>query len=136
MKKELKVGDWCFSNFELCQVKRISDGRVTEVSTGIISRSGHDLTESCFPLEMKIKRISGSVEYWYKKLHELHHLNLNYPDIVRSLEERWIEMCHAKDDDKAVSAMYENLQSFCRQIIEMANSMKDKRVEGIAIMRH
>lgn len=88
MKKEVfKEGDWCFSNYELCQVVRMKGIEVVEVSTGIISRSGHYLTESCFHLDMAIKNISDNFAYWANKLHGVKGVNLNYPDIIRSLNQ-------------------------------------------------
>lgn len=130
-----KVNDWCFSNFELCQIREMNGNVITEVSDGAISRSGRNLNDCCFPLDMKIKRISDSVYYWYRKLHDIQGVNLNYPDIVRHLEGKWIVMCENIDNEKLVKELYESLSEFCRSVIAKAQSMRYESVEGISIIR-
>lgn len=130
-----KVGDWCFSNFELCQIKEMKGDKITSVSDGQINRSGFSLNYCCFPLDMKIKRISDAVKYWYDRLHALNGISLNYPDIVRHLESVWVSMCESKGNDTVVNEMNDLLKEFCLTIIQKVETIRRESTNGIQIFR-
>jgi len=130
-----KKNDWCFSNFELCQIVEMEDGHISSVTTGSIRKSGWYLDDSCFPLDIRIKNISDTVHYYYKKLHELNRVNLNYPDIVRWLEAKWADLCRHKDDDKFIQKGYDEIQKFYRDIETSVSSIQEVQVNGISLIR-
>jgi len=133
--KNFKEGDWCFSNFELCQIQKMDGDEVEEVSTGVIRRTGWYLTDSCFHLDMKIKNISDTFSYWHDRLHAVKSVNLNYPDIMRSLESRWEDACNKANNVKYTEEVYNNLSRFCNSIIQKAEDLQEESVEGISLIR-
>jgi hypothetical protein len=128
-----KQYDWCFCEFKLQQIKEMKDNCVTEVSDGNFSHSSSDLSDRCYPLEMKYKQISDEVAYWSKKLHELNHNSLNYPDIHRALVERWCEMCDNADDLDKLPNLYNKLADFCNAIIRKVQDIRSEYLDGVRI---
>lgn len=135
MQNQFKVNDWCFCEYELQQIIEIEEGRITSVTTGMCRLSGYDLSDMCFPLDIRIKNISDTVAYYMKKLHEVKHLNLNYPDLNRAFISRWVDLCKVKDDDKALQIGYDNLSAFYQSIIDKVSQVKNEYVEGVQLFR-
>ena len=101
MKKlKFKQGDWCFYKFKLVQILDVVENRITSVSDGSIISDGYDLSSECYPLDMKVKQISDTVNSWYNDFHREGNNAINYPDLTRELVRRWVEMCEFRDDDK------------------------------------
>ena len=132
---KFKRGDWCFCEFKLQQVMETNEDRITSVSDGYFRLGSSDLTDRCYPLELDIKCISGEVEYWRRKLHELKNNSLNHPDLNRELIERWCNMCDDKDDHDKLKKHYENLAEFCNAVIKRVEELDKDRVGGIRIFR-
>lgn len=134
-KIEWKVGDWCFCEYKLQQIKRVDeDGTVHEVSDGNFSHGGH-LTDRCYPMDMKVKLISEHVSYWREKFHKLNHNSLNMPDINRALIARWCMMCDDREDEKMSIKHGEELNEFCEKIVTRVSEAKDETVEGVKLFR-
>jgi hypothetical protein len=109
MEVKFEKGDWCFCEFKLQQILEVDGDKVREVSDGSFRLSSSDLSDRCYPLDLKVKRISDSVSYYRDKLHEIKSLNLNYPDLNRELIGRWCEMCNVRNDDKMLQKKYDEL---------------------------
>lgn len=130
---KVKVNDWCFFRFELHQVKEIGENHI-ELSNGYTRiHGGIYMIDECFPLDLNVKCISGEFHYWYKKLHDIKNVNLNYPDIVRYIENEYKNQCENYLNGKEVT--YQGLHEFCKSIIEKSKSLNDLFVNGIKILR-
>jgi len=136
MKKiEWKVGDWCFCEFKLQQIKRVEpDGSVHEVSDGNFSHGG-DLTDRCYPLDMKVKLISDHVWYWRDAFHKLNHNSLNHPDLNRELIRRWCDMCDNRENDEKWAELRDQLNEFGDGVIKKVRDVKSETVEGVRLYR-
>jgi hypothetical protein len=133
MKKfKFRQGDWCFCEFNLQQIKEMKGDCITSVSDGYFSHGGSDLSDRCYPLEMKYKLISNEVNCWSRKIHELND-NLNYPDINRALIERWCDMCDNADDHEKLQKLYNNLADFGNAIINKVRDTRSEYVDGVRI---
>lgn len=129
-----KIGDWCFKEFKLSQIKEIEKGRITSTSDGYFVSSSWDLNDRCFPLDLEVLRSSSEVEYWSDKLHACKQ-KLNYPDINRKLVEIWVEMCENKDNVEKLKASYEKVRNFAQAVIDKSNALKENVVEGVSIFK-
>lgn len=132
---KFKTGDWCFCEFELQQILETEENRVTEVSDGSFRMSGNNLSDRCFPLDLKIKRVSDYVSYWSDRFHKLNSNSLNYPDLNRELIQRWAEMCENINDEKVVTELYKRLETFGNSIVNKINELKYESVEGVRLFR-
>lgn len=132
---KFKEGDWVFCEFILQQIQETEDNRITSVSDGSFRLGSNDLSGRCFPLDMKIKRISDGVKYWSGEFNKLKNNALNYPDLNRELIRRWVDMCEFKDDDKKLKELYDKLDVFARAILDKVNSLRFEEVEGVALFR-
>ena len=132
---KFKVGEWCFCEFKLQQVKETKSDNITSVSDGIIVMSGSDLSDRCYPVEMGIKRISDSVSFWSKIFHELNCPSLNHPDLNRELIKRWVEMCEAVNDQPKLEKLYTGLEKFGKLIQERVREIGYEEVEGVKLFR-
>ena len=135
MKYMIKKGEWCFFEFKLCQVMEIENDSIKEVSDGFFRTSGSDLSDRCFPLDMKIKQISDNVNYWREKFHELKNNSLNHPDLNRELVKRWIELCENKNNDEKLKKLYEELNNFSNSVIRKVNDLNFENVEGVNLFK-
>ena len=131
MKHEWKVNDWCFCEFKLQQIKDMKEGRVTEVTDGFFSHSGHSLGDLCFPLSLHAKRASDTAEHWSREMHKLH--GLNFPDIHRKLVDLWADICEAPE--KESTPAYEALEAFGKSVVEYVLNTKSQQVSGVSIYR-
>jgi len=128
-------GEWCFYDFELCQVTEVEENRITEVQDGIATHSGSDLSETCYPLEMSVKRISDSVAYWSDKFHELKNNALNHPDLHRELIEMWVELCENRDNEARLRKLYDKLNDFGRSVLQRVHELSLEEVGGVYLFR-
>lgn len=132
---KFKTGDWCFCEFKLQQILETEENRVTEVSDGSFRMSGNNLSDRCFPLDLKIKKVSDYVSYWSDRFHKLNNNSLNYPDLNRELIQRWAEMCENINDEKVVTELYKRLETFGSSIVNKINELKYESVEGVLLFR-
>jgi hypothetical protein len=135
--KELKFkqGDWCFCEFALQQVMETEENRITGVSDGMFRHGAHDLSDRCYPLEMKVKQISDTVAYWSKEFHALKNNALNHPDLNRELIRRWVELCDNRENDNRIKELYDKLSEFGNSVIRMVRDLNFEEVEGISLFR-
>jgi hypothetical protein len=133
-KTNFKVGDWCFCEFKLQQIKRMEDDEIMGVTDGFFEHGGH-LTDRCFPMDMDIKRISNDVEYWHNEFHKLKNNALNHPDLNWKLIDMWVEMCNNRNDEKKLKELYEKLNAFGDAIVKKVRDFSLEEVDGIKIFR-
>lgn len=133
--KGFKKGDWCFSEFQLKQIKKMEDGRITSVSDGSFITGSYDLTDECFPVTMEIKKVSEEFEYWRRKIHELNCNSLNHPEIHRDLVQRWVRICEKIDDKEFVKEQLNFLESFCTEIIKTVKELREQKVGTVRIFK-
>lgn len=134
-KPKFKKGDWCFCEFTLKQVTETNEGRITSVSDGYVSHGSHDLSDRCYPMEMRVKIISDDVNYWHNQFHQLKHNSLNHPDLNWKLIEMWIEMCENRNDKEKLSELYEKLNAFGQSVVNKVQEIKSETTEGVRIFR-
>lgn len=132
-KTKFKEGDWCFCEYKLQKIMEIKDGRITQVNDSTLTMSGNNLSDRCYPLDLKIKMCSDLVEYWSRKFHELNRKNINYPDLNRELVRRWVEMCDNVNDANVFSNLHISLIRFGNDVIENINEAMNKKVDGIPL---
>jgi hypothetical protein len=135
MNYKFKVNEWCFCEFKLQQITDMEGDRVTSVSDGMSILCSSDLSDRCFPLDLKIKRITDAVAESYDLLHLKSKVNLNYPDLKRAFVSRWVEGCKVKDDEKYFSAWLASFRGFNNAIWDKINQTKDFEVEGVRLLR-
>ena len=132
---KFKQGEWCFCEFALQQVMETEGNRITAVSDGIFRQDGHDLSDRCYPLEMKVKQISDTVAYWSKEFHALKNNALNHPDLNRELIRRWVELCDNRENEKRLKELYDKLSEFGNSVIRRVRDLKFEEVEGVSLFR-
>lgn len=130
-----KENDWVFCNFKLQQIKTIKDGRIRNVTDGDFIYGGFDLSNECFPVETKVKEISDFVNSLYNKLHAIKFNALNYPDIVRELESKWVDMCNNRDNTEVCNQLSNNLSVFVNTVLDEVNKVKQIEINGIKLIR-
>lgn len=135
MKPKFEVGEWCFCEFKLQQIKSTKDNRITGVTDGMFELGGRDLTDRCFPMDLKIKRISDTVAYWSDRFHKLNAPGLNYPDLNRHLISAWVDMCEVKDDADKIKELNEALANFAMKIIQRVGDLRYETIDGLKLFR-
>ncbi len=133
MKKNFKVHDFIFCEFELQQVVEMNDSKVTKVTNGFFTMSGNDLTDRCYPLNLNIKCASDGVKYWSKEFHKLNHNSLNHPDLNRELIRRWVDICENIENKKVVKELYDDLDKFGQAVINKVRDLKYEEIEGVRL---
>jgi hypothetical protein len=129
-----KVGDWCFCDYKLQQIEEIKDGRICAVSDGYFFHGAYDLNGRVFPLDKRAKVISEYFEKRYNSLHEMEgNRVLNFPDIHRWFEKKWIHAMCNRDDDEFVKAAYEELDSFVGEIVNQVREFSNSRLDGVKV---
>lgn len=114
-----KVGDMCFFEFELSQVKEMTGNKVTEVSTGYIrTLTGSSFNDRSFPVTLEVKLISGAYASWAKEIHTKGLGELNFPDIHRWLVAHWAETCREPNDKEWITKRGKELEGFSREILD------------------
>ncbi len=133
----MKVDDMCFFEFELSQVTKVKDGKVTEISTGYMRTStGDSFNDGCFPVSLHVKLISDAYDSWSKKLHKEGNNGLNYPDIHMWLVAHWAKTCSKREDDKWLETRYKELREFATEILELCKNYTDVITKsGIRLLR-
>ena len=129
------VGDWVFCEFKLQIVKEVRQGHVSEVSDGMFAHCGWNLDDRCFPLTMRIKRISDEFEEWHSKLHREGNRNLNYPDILRWLVDKWCECCNDEQNDATIRRCFDELNAYGNELLAACGSLNAVSVGGHKVFR-
>lgn len=125
------VGDWCFFEFELGMVKRVTSHGGYEVGNGTTACSG-ELADRMFPLDYKILQISTHFAWYHRALHtESEGFNLNWPDIHRWFADKWADACRHKDDDEYTKRILDELATFVREVRSGMQDIRHKVVGGI-----
>lgn len=132
---KFKKGEWCFCEFKLQQIIETEENRITGVSTGVIRLGSSDLSDRCYPLEMKVKQISDTVAYWSTQFHALKNNALNHPDLNRELVCRWVELCDNRKDENRLKELYEKLSDFGNAVTRKVKDLDYEEVEGISLFR-
>lgn len=128
----MEVGDYGFYDFELCQIKEMQDGRITEVSDGHCSHGSHDLTSEWFPLSLRNKNISRTFFDLNNKVHETGFNFINYPDIKNYLTSQWVRACYA--NDKKVIEIIEETREFVKDALEYIDGVRKHTINGVRIV--
>jgi hypothetical protein len=134
-KPKFKKGDWCFCEFTLKQVTETVEDRITSVSDGYISHGSRDLSDRCYPMEMKVKIISADVDYWRNQFHQLKHNSLNHPDLNWKLIEMWVEMCENRNDEEKLKELYEKLNAFGESVVNRVREIRGETINEIRLFR-
>jgi hypothetical protein len=130
-----KQGEWCFCKFVLQQVIETEENRITGVSDGMFRHGGYDLSDRCYPLEMKVKQISDTVAYWSKEFHALKNNALNHPDLNRELIRRWVELCNNRENENRLKELYDKLSEFGNSVVNRVIDLNFEEVEGVRLFR-
>ena len=125
-KPKFKKGEWCFCEFILQQVTETNKDRITEVSDGYFTHGGHDLSDRCYPMEMRVKIISDDVNYWRNEFHRLKNNSLNHPDLNRKLIDMWVDMCENRNNQEKLKELYEKLNINKEFACNVTNEWKAK----------
>lgn len=134
-KPKFKKGEWCFCEFTLKQVTETNEDRITSVSDGYFSHGSYDLSDRCYPMEMKVKIISGDVDYWRNQFHQLNHNSLNHPDLNRKLIDMWVEMCENRNDEEKLRELYEKLNDFGHGVVNKVREIRGETINEIRLFR-
>jgi len=120
------VGDMCFFEFDLSQVKEMRGNNVTKVSNGYMNTStGGSFNDRCFPVTLEIKLISDRYSSYSTKLHKQGLAGLNFPDIHRWLVAHWAETCSKPNNREWIGKRYRELQGFAQEILEKCQGTRD-----------
>lgn len=130
-----KTSDWCFCEFKLQQIQEVKDNRVGEVSGGMFRLSGYDLSDRCYPLTLRGKRISDEFDMYSDKFHKLDDRSLNYPDINRWLIARWCETMDNQNDDDYIKAKFKELSDFFCEVRDKCDVRREDVVGNVKIFK-
>jgi len=125
-----KKGDWFYHEFELYEALEDSNanGRF-DIHNGFIETVASE--SECVPLTVRNKVISESFKSIYNKLREINNNGLNYPDIHRHFEEKWLECCKEQNNDK-IQEVYKQLERFVQDIKDRCGNFM---IDGVSILR-
>ena len=132
---KFKKEDWCFCEFKLQQIMETEENRITGVSDGMFRLESSDLSDRCYPLEMKVKQISDTVAYWSTEFHRLKNNSLNHPDLNRELIRRWVELCDNREDENRLKELYDKLSEFGNSVLRKVRDLNFAEVEGVSLFR-
>jgi hypothetical protein len=93
-------------------------------------RAGSNLT--CYPLTIRNKAISETFKFTYDKLNDIR--GLNFPDIRHHFDDLW-EQAVEDTNDSNVKEIYNKLDVFVNNILELAAQRKQTKIQGIEIFR-
>lgn len=133
-KMNWKKNDWCFCEFELSQITDMKEGRITGVTTGIISHGGYELNDRCFPITMHVKLCSDHISGLHDKLHKEGSINLNHPDIAREWVRIWVSGCET-DTKENREQLYKEGSDFYKSIMESVRNIREITTNGINVFR-
>lgn len=139
MKTNWKVGDWCFSEFELKQIKDIrerSDGvAITQLSDGFFGHSGYFLNGVCYPMDLKVKMISEHYKRCEDKLQAINDEDIipkgSFSNIYRLLVNKWCNCCDDKDDNEKLQKHYSDLENWYILLTEGNQKLRKYKLEQI-----
>ena len=134
METKFKIGDWVYSDYELCQVKEMEGEKVYSVTTGFINTTGFNMNESIYPIALDIKVISEGVQSCSKRLHAI-KLNINHPDLHRELVRRWHELIEWRDHQTKSKTLWDSLYEWVNKIERKCNDLKYDEIDGVKIFR-
>jgi len=121
-----KVGDFVYNDFELNQIVEMNNNLVTELTDGIIRKSGNNLL--CYQLTLRNKNISEYIKELYNKIQSIR--GLNYPIIHRYYIKIWCDCINENDkNDENLDVYYKKLKNFNKEIFDRLNF----EVDGIKI---
>jgi hypothetical protein len=129
---KFKVGDECYYGFRLTKVAEMSGSNVSCVSDGVINSYGRNL--DCFPKTKIIKDLSDLVKEKYDILHANKFNSLNWPDLYRMLEEKWIDLCTC-ENDSVLKIKIDNLHEFVEKIEKKIEFIQSIKVEDLYLIR-
>jgi hypothetical protein len=132
---KFKKKEWCFCEFKLQQIMETKKNRITSVSDGMFRLGSNDLSDRCYPLEMKIKQISDTVAYWNKEFHKLKNNSLNHPDLKIELIRRWVELCDNREDEKRLKELDDKLSEFGSAVLKKVRDLNFEEVDGVSLFR-
>lgn len=130
-----KVKDFCFCEYKLQEIKKVTKGHIQEVCDGYFSLSSGSLNNVCFPVNLRIKRISDEFAMYSNKIHKLNYNTLNYPDIHRYLVREWVKTCEHKDKDEYIKNMFDKLNKFYNTIREEIAKQSEATFEGVRLFK-
>lgn len=134
-KLKFKKEDWCFCEFKLQQIMETEEDRITSVSDGMFRLGSSDLSDRCYPLEMKVKQISDTVAYWSREFHNLENNSLNHPGLNRELIRRWVELCDNREDENRLKKLYAKLSEFGNSVLQKVKGLEFEEVDGLSLFR-
>jgi len=121
---DFKINDWCYCNFKLQLITKLSDdGNVVETTDGYNRYQGNNIKYSIFPLDMKIKLISETYEIEYKRLQNLKCDDQYKQRIYIFFIKNWAEACELKDNVDELQLNYKNLMNVVDEILSDAGMM-------------
>ena len=133
-RNKMKIGEFVFYEFELCQIKKMDGNKITAVCSVNFETSGFDLSELCRPLTLRTKIISDNFAYYNKKFHENEYKAiLNYSDIYQWLVNKWIAACDT-DNETALNKKLEEVKEFYNETIKLCESTKSICVKGVRVL--
>jgi len=131
-ENKFKIGDKCYHVFELVTITDIRNGVVTGVENDYVNRGGHDLP--CFPDNEHIKILSDIVLEKYNNIKEHYYIGINWPDLLRKLESKWIELCECSDELQ-IFKLLKALDNFVNDIILSIENVKKINIDGLDLFK-
>lgn len=127
------VGDWVFHDFELSQITAMEDGRVTGVTTDVISSCSHDM--ACVPLTRRQLLLANECRHAYRELHQRAGLlDLNYPDLHREYVQRWYAAAQLPETTPLDEALHP-LREFTAQLLARVDQLHAETHAGVRLLR-
>jgi len=127
---KFKISDWCFYQYNLCQVKKA--GRSYDLTDGV---AGYGLSQSyeneILPLTLNNLTWSTNFKYYEERIRKVEgNANINWPRIKNWLVTEWLNCC--KDAEYYADSRFEE------RLIKLVESIKDlqnNKFEGIPLLR-
>jgi hypothetical protein len=142
----IKVGDWLMQEYAVKQV--IEDitqydngaGPAATLSDGMFQISGCDMLERTRPLTRRNLAIAHTFKYQYDYLHRLNDNSINWPDLARWLEQKWLDACDTperkgENEEKELSKIFTELNDMVKQIETMSKEKKKIVVDGLKVFK-
>ena len=128
-----KQGDWCFHEFNLCEVTKCQNGVITELSDGFFCMSGTNLNYGTFPLSKSTKVVSEAFAKLHDRLHALKAGALNHPDFKRYLVQKWVDCFDADRTVEQCHELQREAAAFVARIEEHVHGLNNVVVDGVRI---
>ncbi len=136
MSHKWKVGDWCFCEMKLQQIKEMEGERVTCVTDSFFSLGSYDLSDRCFPLDLLVKNISDCFVTFQERIRSQDRvLKLNWPDINRWFVVKWVDACAIRNDKERLTLLMDEAEKFAHDIINKMCDANRLEVGGVALVR-